>query len=186
METPGLSPLHTENVPASGPWPGHSGPRPRVSNGHGGGLEAGNGCGNEVSDARKGPSFPMTGKAFPDVTPPNLCPAWVRMWGWGALPRRYYPGTSSSLSKVKAYPDLSPNTYRTHCAPAHPSVLLWRGEVTLPLSAGPGTSGAEVETGLRTCQAGSTSATHTHTCAPLGPTQVLGLSPCSLVGTGSQ
>lgn len=107
METPGLSPLHAENVPASGPWPGRSGPRPRVSHGHGGGLEAGNDCGNEVSDARKGPSFPLTGKAFPDVTPPNLCPAWARMWAWGALPRRYYPGTSapsprSSLSRLQS------------------------------------------------------------------------------------
>lgn len=57
-----------------------------MSNGHGRVLEAGNDCGNEVSDARKGSSFPMTGKAFPDVTPPNLCPAWMRAWGWGALP----------------------------------------------------------------------------------------------------
>lgn len=101
METRGLSPLHAENVPASGPWPGRSGPRPRVSHGHGGGLEAGNGCGNEVSDARKGPSFPLTGKAFPDVTPPNLCPAWARMWAWGALPRRYYPGTSAPSPRSK-------------------------------------------------------------------------------------
>lgn len=60
-------------------------------------LEARNGCGNEVSDARKGSSFLMTGKSFPDVTPPNLCPAWVRVWGWGALPRRQHPGTPPFL-----------------------------------------------------------------------------------------
>lgn len=177
METPGLSPLHAENVPASGPWPGHSGPRPRVSNGHGGGLEAGNGCGNEVSDARKGPSFPMTGKAFPDVTPPNLCPAWVRMWGWGAFPRRYYPGISSSLPKVKAYPDLSPNTYRTHCAPAPPSVLPSGGRGDTPISWAwdkwsRGGDWPEDMPGWV-----HISHTYTHLC-PLGPT-VLGLNPYS-------
>lgn len=56
-----------------------------MSNGHGRGLEAGKGCGNEVSNSRKGSSFLMTGKAFPDITPPNLYPAWVRAWGWGDL-----------------------------------------------------------------------------------------------------
>lgn len=92
-----------------------------MSNGHGEVLEAGNDCGNEVSDARKGSSFPMTGKAFPDVAPPDLCPAWVRVWGWGALPRRHYLGTPYSLPKVKAYPDLSSDIHRTFdCAPALP------------------------------------------------------------------
>lgn len=42
----------------------------------------------------------MTGKSFPDATPPNLCPAWVRAGVW-VSPQEAAPGSPPSPDKLK-------------------------------------------------------------------------------------
>ena len=92
-----------------------------------------------MADARKGSSFPMTGKAFPDVAPPGLCPACNSAWGWGTRPwgitQAHHP-----LPKMRAHPDLNPWHLQSlglgWLCPG-PSVCIFLGlqqGVTLPLS----------------------------------------------------
>lgn len=66
-----------------------------VSNSHGRGLEAGKHCG-----CQKRLFLPMTGKSFPDATPPNLCPAWVEAGVWGS-PQEAAPRPPPSPDELK-------------------------------------------------------------------------------------
>ena len=81
-----------------------------------------------MADARKGSSFPMTGKAFPDVAPPNLCPACKRAWEWGARPwsitKAHHP---PSLPKLRAHLDLNPQSLGLGWLCPSPSICIVLG-----------------------------------------------------------
>lgn len=94
----------------------------------------------------------MTGKAFPDVAPRNLCPARVR--AGGGAPFREVPRHIALPPQGQSLSRLSPNTHRAlDCAPAPPSALPWGA----PLPS---------ELGLRTSP-GWVRGRHTHT--PMSP-----------------
>lgn len=81
----------------------------RVSNSHGRGLEAGNGYGNECLMPER-LFLPMTGKSFPDATPPNLCPVWVRAGVWDS-PQEAEPRLPPSPDKLKNLFRLEPGCH---------------------------------------------------------------------------